>query len=146
MKVFIDIDEAETTFPEPQKMSIPSDIHTVSLQGEGTLKNAELRLLSRFSKNMLNGQNIRRRQIMRIIKRYRKLWDGTITERNIWFYVHGAAMIFGWVHLGKRVSPDLVEMAEQIWKYLVPFYTGENYRAYEEAERRRHVGEICGGI
>lgn len=146
MKIFIDMDEAETTLPEAQTTlpETPSDIHTVSLQGEGTLKNAELRILSRFSKNMLNGQNIRRRQIVRIIKRYRKLWDGTITERNIWLYVHGAAMIFGWVRLGKRVSPDLVEMAEQIWKYLVPFYTGENYRAYEEAER--HVNEISSGI
>lgn len=118
MKIFIDMDEAETAIPEPKKMSIPRDIHTVSLQGEGTLKNVEPRLLSRFSKSMLNGQNIRRRQIVRIIKRYRKLWDGTITERNIWLYVHGAAMIFGWVRLGKNVPQDLVQMAEVIkeWK------------------------------
>lgn len=127
MKIFIDMDEAETTFPEPKKISTPSDIHTVSLHGEGALKKAELRLLGFLSKNMLNRQNTRKRQIHKIIKRYRKLWDGTITERNIWLYVYGAVMVLGWAHSGKDIPQQLVKMAEDIWIYLLPLYAGEHY-------------------
>lgn len=129
MKVFIDMDEAETTFPEPvttlpEAKNIPTPW---PLCGEGTLERVNAiwaKVIGRRRKN----KKTRYRQMKKVIIRNLTLWDGSITDRNIWLYIRVTALLLGNYLAGKPIPPKDVLMSQVIMEHLAPHYLGVKRR------------------